>query len=255
MKFFTREWYRSIQIENRIDCYDRIPDKAYSTAEIRALYKERMEKDLEELRELTDDEPFDEEEERKRFSERYRHNIRSVKTFCPEWMRNAVDRRLLGLMLLPGAAYERYEAECHALREANEAMYREYERVRLAQNVPEGITSALDLHDASLLSLRKAGRGLVMTVNKGWSDGDGSSVYRRVNFKNAEILERDKGLLPRKTIGRDGQFFSWTDFLYCEVYRREERFEVHIMFFNDWKLPYLTVTCGGVDHEDLAALN
>lgn len=270
MRYFTKEWFRSIQVDNLLR-FTRIPDGEYSGPGIRALYKERLKKDIEELRELygapddapgsdgaLDDDVFDERDARRRFFERYRHNIKTAQAYYPEWMLRSVDLRLIALELLPSSAYDRYEAECRAIRERNEAMHREFERVSLAENVPEAIDSALDLHDASLLSLRKSKRDLVMTVNKGWANEGDLTCYRRVTFKNAEAIERDRGLRSRRKCGPDGQLLSCVDFLYSEVYRRENGFEVHMMFFNRLKrssLAYLTVSCSGVEYEDGASLS
>lgn len=105
-------------------------------------------------------------------------------------------------------------------------------------------------HDVDVLELKKAGSDVELYLNRDGLQLEGESPYAKVTFKNVSMLDREKGLVFRKKTKNDGKVGSSCQFLYDELYRTEEGYEVHMMLWTPKALKYLTVKCEDMEIED-----
>ena len=310
MKYYTKEWYALVQKWGLGGGFKKIPDKDYSEGEIKAMYRDKLKKEIEDDRrdynsppvclDLSDrlsedtfsaedwiivDEvgephvpenaqqvrenlerqqkqaleafenrpPFDENETRSWFRSFYRAELRNARNFYPSWLSEQVDPRLIALGYLPESAYKKYTKEIRDAKAECQRIERRAEKGREKQQIPEEIDRMFWLHDSALLSLRKNGSNIVMILTKdGKPSGEGE--YRKLTFKNAEILEKDP-LHPRKSYKEiEHKYFSRIYFLYHELYKTANGYELHILFCTPKDLAYLTLRFSEVICEDLAEI-
>ena len=189
--------------------------------------------------------PFDPMDTEKIFEEIYRTNIRTCKNNFPEWLLKSVDHRLLALGYLPETAYRKYHSEIREKKKKWEQINRAAEKERTRQCIPDEMMEAMALHDASLLSLKRSGKNIVMIVRKDGMWLDEPTPYRKLIFKKAEILEQEKGLRVRKYL-QEGFYSSNCSFLYSEIYNSGGGYEFHMMFATSKDLSYLTIACNDI---------
>ena len=193
--------------------------------------------------------PFDETETRKWFHVSYRGGLRHGASYYPEWLCKEVDMRLLALHLIPESAYKRLKEE-DAYIEEIERYEAEALSVLRSQDIPEEIKQKFNFHDADVLELKKVGSDVELYLNRDGLQLEGESPYAKVTFKNVSMLDREKGLVFRKKTKNDGKVGSSCQFLYDELYRTEEGYEVHMMLWTPKALKYLTVKCEDMEIED-----
>lgn len=208
------------------------------------------------LETLKDAPPPDPKRVEREFRASCRARIRQIGGFYPEWLHELGDLRLFSYGYLNKSAYDRLKAECEQMEREYETMKREYREECERQNIPERINKAFYTHDDELLGIRKRGKALEMYLRR-CGGFDESEEYRRITFKDAQVLERDRSLAPRLSFDEDGKPSSNITFLYFEIFRSERGYEVHTMFFKYGKdsLKYLTVDCADVVYEDGAGFN
>ena len=278
MRYLTREMDGKMQRSGAFYDFESIEDREYSEAEIRAFYKkkldERLASELEGYEYMksvsagdiafcaasTEDgdrvlseeaSPPDPKRVEREFRASCRRMIRLIGAYYPEWLRELGDLRLFSYGYLNKSAYDRLKAECEQMEREYETMKREYREECERQNIPERINKAFYTHDDELLGIRKRGKALEMYLRR-CGGFDESEEYRRITFKDARVLERDRSLAPRLSLDEDGKPSSNITFLYFEIFRSERGYEIHTMFFKNGKdsLKYLTVDCADVVYED-----
>lgn len=193
--------------------------------------------------------PFDPEETIQMFQEIYRTNLKTCRNNFPKWLLDSVDHRLLALDYLPEDVYVKYRSELREKKKKWDNINRMAEKEEKSQHIPKRVSSALQLHDSCLLSLKKEGQNLVMIVAKDGLWPEDATPYRKLTFKKAQILEKEPGLRCRKYMLEDF-YSSNVCFMYHEIYKKQEDFEVHMMFATPGDLAYLTVACADVVYED-----
>ncbi len=197
--------------------------------------------------------PFDPAETVKWFRTLYRAKLRNAEERYPAWVCSAVDRRLLALELLPESVYQRLKSEEAENRKAFQAIEQAAQAELGRQQIPASIANAFCFHDSSLLSLQKRGRDYAMVLRKdgGWY-GDDITPYIRVIFRDAALVEREKGLTPRTVPDADGALSSNCTFLYHELYSNPDGYEVHMLFATARRrsLAYCTVRCRDIMIQD-----
>lgn len=258
MRFLTREMYDNMQRNHAYCGFEPIENRAYSEAEIRAFYLKKLDErlasefeDHEYMKSVSAEDiaPPDPKRIEREFRASCRAQIKQIGAFYPEWLREYCDLRLFSYGYLNKSAYDRLKAECEQMERDFERMEREYREECERQNIPERINKAFFTHDDELLGIRKRGKALEMYFRR-CGGYDESEAYRRITFKDARILERDRALTPRLSFDEDGRACSNIEFLYYEVFRSERGYEVHTMFFKNGCLPYLTVDCADVVYDD-----
>ncbi len=213
--------------------------------------KMTLEKDRREAEERFQNRPpFDEAETIKWFKASYQGTLRHGASYYPEWICKEVDMRLLALHLIPESAYTRLKQEEDAYIEEIERYEAEALSVLRSQDIPEVIKHKFSFHDADVLELKKVGSDVELYLNRDGLQLEGESPYTKVTFKNVSMLDREKGLVFRKKTKNDGKVGSSCQFLYDELYRTEEGYEVHMMLWTPKDLRYLTVKCEDMEIED-----
>lgn len=176
------------------------------------------------------------------FKECYRMMMRHGWKGYPAWVRESVDKRLIALHRIPESAYNRLVAEEEANKKAFDQMMEEASTALKEQNIPEEIRDLFRFHDANVLSIQKVCRDVEIILRDGGFIG-GDTPYCRLIFKNVSRFEREKGLIIRTKQEEGGEYCSNVIYLYDELYRTENGYEVHMLLTGRKDLRYLTVVC------------
>lgn len=279
MRYHTKEYYKLFMALDLAEMYEPVIDKAYSDEEIEELYQRAVDEYIEEERadydappELIfgeDDEagpvmindqllvlaaadyenrpPFDEEAAREEFEEMYRDNLEEPDEDLPDWVREAVDPRILAMYRMPEKIYERLSAEDEQNEErfdeldeaADEALDANLES--LPENYQRFADVLDDLEDAIVTDARIADGCLSLSFAD-WDD-EGEEVFIRLSFADPEFTE-DEGISVETWEDEDGDTDSDCELVYSELYKEGGRPEVHMLFDNNG-LKYLTFSCSG----------
>ena len=218
------------------------------TAEIARKYIEQERREREEAFEKRP--PFDPAGTIKCFETCYKGMIRYCACGYPQWVRDTVDNRLLALHRIPETAYERLKTEEAENQKAFDKIMREAESVLDAQDIPVRIKAQLFFHDACLLALKKnkADMELYLRKDGGWFDG--TTPYIKIIFKNVSKLERENGFALRIKRNSEGEMISSCHYLYDELYRTDNGYELHILLATSKALRYLTICCEDIEFID-----
>lgn len=196
--------------------------------------------------------PFDPAETIACFQSCYRAMLRHSSAHYPQWLREAVDKRLLALNRIPESAYRRLKQEEQNDRRAFRKIERAAQTTLAAQDIPETVRAAFQFHDAHLLSLKKVRSNVEMVLRRdgGWP-GD-ASPYFRIIFQDVCLLDREKGLTIRTRTDADGIKVSNCQYLYDELYRTGDGYEIHILLWTRKALRYLTIRCRDIGFDEPA---
>jgi len=197
--------------------------------------------------------PFDPAETIKCFEQCYKGKICYGNDVYPQWLRDTVDERLLALNRITESAYKRLKIEESENQKAFDKIMREAEKELDAQEIPERIKSQLCFHDACLLSLKKNKADMELCLRKdgGWPDG---TPYIKIIFKNVSKFEREKGFSLRIKKDMDGELSSSCYYLYDELYRTENGYELQLLLSTPKALRYMTISCEDIFFIDNLAL-
>lgn len=194
--------------------------------------------------------PFDPQETISCFQECYRSKLRYAWKYFPQWVQESVDKRLLALDRMPVSAYDRLQKEAEATRQAFEEQNAQAEAELSAQDIPPELREAFCFHDAQVLKLRRRGHRAVLLLCK---DGYWDEPYTTITFEGVRWLEREPSLVLRCRPDGDKLLVSNCQYLYDELYRTQEGYEVHMLLWTRKALRYLTVCCENIriDHSVL----
>ncbi len=275
MKYFTKEWYElcqrtnldyNLKVEERASVKDeKLYESLYKKEERRTVELERdvydfdprelinsenapfiEEEGHEEKREfifLSDSQrenfeaavkaydkrpPFDEAKVKKDFARAMKLNEeRLVASLTEEIVNKVADMRVLSL----GYCTNEFLAEIKKLSKANERamekVIRDYTKAQKEENLPKRI-GKLTFHDCEVTDfyIENADATMIFDNDGGFTD------YDKIIFKSAEITK-----MSGKIIGA-----YW---LYEEVYRCGEGYEIHILFSKE-ELSELIIKCSDV---------
>jgi len=273
MRIYTKEYYTLMMSLGIADIYEPVIDKDYTDEEIEELYQKALDKYIEEeradydeppkfdfdeaadpeymdmLREELDEyenrEPFDEEEAKEDFHETYTDNLEEPDEDLPDWVREAVDPRILAMYCIPEKLYRRLAEEDKANEEKFDILDANADDAleEMMENLPEEYEELMDtlveLEDAYVLSIDRADDEIEMKL-EGWDD-EGEEAVFTLRFDETEILE-DEGAEAHAEKDEDGDTDSDCELLYSEIYTEDGRPEIHMMFDNNG-LKYLTFRC------------
>ena len=194
--------------------------------------------------------PFDPTETIQCFEDCYKGMLRYGGYGYPQWVRDTVDKRLLALHRIPETAYDRLRIEETENRKVFNRIMRDAEKDLDAQDIPERIKSQLCFHDACLLALKKNKTDMELYLRKdgGWFGG--TTPYIKIIFKNVSKLEREKGFALRIKRNSEGEMISSCYYLYDELYRKDDGYELHILLATSKALRYLTICCEDIEFID-----
>lgn len=187
--------------------------------------------------------PFDPTETIKCFKDCYKNMVRYGDLGYPQWVRDSVDKRLLALHRVPKSVYKRLKKEEAENQRAFNKIMSEAALVLKKQDIPEEIKAQFRFHDADLLALKKVGSDAELYLRKdgGWPEG--TTPYIKIIFKNVSKLDREKGFALRPKADEHGELSSSCQYLYNELYRTSDGYEVHILLWTRKALRYLTICC------------
>ena len=194
--------------------------------------------------------PFDPAETVACFRDCYRRMVRYGGKQYPEWVQKTVDPRLLALCRMPESAYKRLRKEERTSRRSFERIMAEAETVLSGQDIPPEIRSLFCFHDADVLRLKRK-RGDLVMILRTWNTDE--PLYTEVTFRSVSRVEREPGFSLRLRPHPNGGVTSGCQYLYDELYRVENGYEIHMMLTSRTDLRYLTVTCEDVAVEEIAA--
>ncbi len=195
--------------------------------------------------------PFDPSETIKRFRKRYQMLLRHGAQRLPVWVRESVDKRLIALYRIPESAYKRLAKEEKENERAFQKIVSEASQVLDNQDIPEEIESQFRFHDAELLMIKKVRSNIELYLSKcGGVRTSDTTPYIKIIFNNVQKIYREKGLVLRTKIEEDGELYSNCRYLYDELYKNEDGYEVHMLLWTPKALRYLTIQCENIAFED-----
>lgn len=254
MNFYTKEWYELMQRQHYTSGLKVIPDKVYSNKDIKTFYSEDLEKEIARDKEFhnrrSNKHPFDPAETIKCFHDCYRGMLRYGAARFPEWVLDTVDKRLLALGRIPERAHKRLKQEEQANRKAFNKIEAEAAAILEQQDIPDAIRSQFCFHDANVLAIKKVRFDVELYLRKdgGWPEDN--TPYIKIIFKNVRKYEREKGFSLRPRLSEHGELGSGCVYLYDELYRNEDGYEVHMLFWTRKSLRYLTIHCEDIQFQD-----
>ena len=194
--------------------------------------------------------PFDPAETIECFRDCYKAQLRYGTAHFPKWLQESVDKRLLALNRISESAYKRLKKEEQVNRRAFEKIMTKAAAVLEQQNIPYEIHSRFCFHDAAVLAIKKVRSNVELYLRKdgGWP-GD-TTPYIKVTFKNVQRFDREKGFSLRPKLNENGDLRTGCIYLYDELYRIQNGYEVHMLFWTPKALRYLTICSEDVKFED-----
>jgi len=166
-------------------------------------------------------------EEKKRFKQSFRSNVKHLKRSFPESILVKVaDIRVLAL----GYASREVKQEISQFCKQNEksihsamAAYQKQYRKQFKTEVP-AFAEELNLHDCKVLSCRRTGNDVVMSLD----NSGGFTNISTIRMKNCDVIKQDAPLHG-----------AWC--LYEEIYKSGERFEIHFLLDKNKLIDYIII--------------
>ena len=199
--------------------------------------------------------PFDPTETIECFRDCYKAQLRYGTAHFPQWVQESVDKRLLALNRIPESAYKRLKKEEQANRRAFDKIEAKASVVLDQQDISDELRSRFCFHDAAVLAIKKVRFDVELYLRKdgGWPDG--TTPYVKIIFKKVQQLDREKGFSLRPTLDESGDLRTGCTYLYDELYRTEDGYEVHMLFWTPKSLRYLTICSKEIEVEDNISLD
>ncbi len=250
MKYYTKEWYQLMQRLHYTSGLTKIPDKIYSEQEIQAFYDHDLQKEITHDRKFYETGSYTPADTIDCFQDCYKKLLRYGGLHYPQWVCDTVDKRLLALNRMPASAYDQLRKEERVNQQAFQKIMDAAAVDLEKQDIPQEIRSQFHFHDADLLALKKVGHDYQLTLRKdgGWPEG--TTPYIRIHFQNVSRVEREKGFALRPRYNEYGELCSSCQYLYDELYKTDEGYEVHILLWTPKALRYLTICCEDICLED-----
>ena len=282
MRVYTKEWHELSDYLVTVEDFEPVEDKEYTDAEIAELYQKRLEKYLDDQREMSreypDDDFFVEKDEIEFFEEMYNDSLEDPDEDVPAWIRESVDPRLLALGVLPESVYSKLKEELtlkqkrfDELEELAERMYEDgmHEDDEHYEEYDEAEDVIGDIMGGYILDIRELDASVEIEYVT-WDDGDDDEdddvdfedididdeedfedvqIRRIATFSGARVLEYEKPEIKAER-DEDGDIESNCDLLDYELYYEADRLEVHMLLDNEEHgLKYLTLNCESVNAE------
>lgn len=174
--------------------------------------------------------PFDENKSEKEFNEFYKSML-VANDMLPKWVYEKVDKRLIALGYLPQKVFNKLKEQEIANKEKYDNIEKEAMNNLYSQNISEEIYANFNFHDEVIKSFKSKDGNYIMKV----THSDFIESYTvTVIFKDANIIEMED------------LKFGKSIYLYDEIYKLDDGYEVHIMYEYDG-LKYLTIKCSEIE--------
>ena len=182
------------------------------------------------IKEYNKRKPFDSKKSEKEFNEFYKSML-IINDMLPKWVYEKVDKRLIALGYLPQNVFNKLKEQEIANKEKYDNIEKEAMNNLYSQNISEEIYANFNFHDEVIKSFKSKDGNYIMKV----THSDFIESYTvTVVFKEATIVENED------------LKFGKSIYLYDEIYKLEDGYEVHIMFECDG-LKYLTIKCSNIE--------
>lgn len=227
---FSEEFYRKLYVKKEAEQLKF--DEECSNTKFEDIFDEFDFPSKEEYKKAREEfvpEKFDPVKTKQKFREAQEYNIERLKIELPEEILEKVaDVRVLALdcctaevkKLITRFCKENEKKVDRAVRELEKAEQKEF-----GDNPPDFIKES-SLHDCEITAFEESGKDVVLSLD----NSGGFTTAKAVIFKNAEIIERDGGLVGA----------IW---LYDEIYKIQNGFEIHALMSDESGLLYFTVSC------------
>lgn len=203
-----------------------------SNEEAKKIIEEQYYKELEEFKNRP---AFNRKEVEKEFEESYQNGLRYSKENYPKFVSDEVDERFLALHLMPKSIFNELKIYEKENQKEFEKIEEEAEKELSNQNIPEDILNIFfEFHDGNIKELAQNGEDIVLTIET--EEGQ----IKIVNFKNGVFLENEIGKYTKKDIN---EYCVW---LYYELYKINDKYELHILIQKEEGLKYITIKCDNV---------
>lgn len=173
--------------------------------------------------------PFEPEKEKKVFQQELFYNvIKDLKENLPdEILQKVADIRVLALNRASADIKKEIKKYCKAndkaAQSASSAYWKDYEK-RFKKEEPS--FSEFSFHDSKVVSCRKKGKDMVITLDR----SHGFTDITQIIFKNCMVIKQDKPLHG-----------AW--WLYDEIYRTNDGYEIHALLTKNELIDFIvTVT-------------
>ncbi len=209
------------EVESELYELDLSPSEIEAAKEEYIEERERARLDFEELP------PFDEDAERKNFKRRFNFSKRRLKEVLPdEVLQKVADIRVLALHRASAEVKKDITRFCKqnekAVISAPKAYDKEF-RKQFGSDAP-AFAEKLNLHDCLVLSCRRKGNDVVLTLdNRG-----GFTNINTVTMKNCTVLKQDGRLHG-----------AWC--LYEEIYKAENQYEIHLLLLKNELIDFIVL--------------
>lgn len=224
MRYMTKEWYETAQ-KTSYHLGLKVSKKAetYSECYFKELYKQKENEWLELWKNVYGIsiknailEEFNPEQEKLKHKQALQRNVKSLREKIPEdILQNVADIRVLALQVASREVKQKITKYCKQNeKKVNIAIatYQKEYRKQFSEYEP-AFASELFLHDCTLLSCRKKGNDIVITID----NSNGFTDISEIRMINCNIIKQDAPLHG-----------AWC--LYEEVYKSGDRFEIHFLF-------------------------
>lgn len=231
MRYLTKQWYQTMQDTGLGVCLE-VDERAAEFSEdiyqtLRTQKLAQWLRDREEVCQVLG-ESFDPMEEERSFDEFCARELETYRTRTPEPILTKVaDLRVLAVGYCTREVFRDLEHYAQQCREQTEqTMDRAWEEIK-AQGLDEAFTGEHSLHDSVIRTMEREGEDLVIKFERDeveWPE------IKAVRFRGAVILTQEQ----------DVENAWW---LYDEVWRTGEGYEVHALLWRDDGVFELTVQC------------
>ena len=158
---------------------------------------------------------FDPEKEREAFKLSFRDNIKVLKVKLPEEiLQKVADIRVLALDYASAEVKKEVTQFCkkneRIVRSTMDAYQKQYNKQ--FKSFAPSFASELALHDCRVLSCRKRGNDIVLTID----NSGGFTDIKKIIMKNCSVIKQDALL-----------YDAW--FLYEEIYKTGKWYEIHFL--------------------------
>ena len=182
------------------------------------------------LKEYNKRKPFDKKQSEKDFNEFYKDML-EAKDIVPKWVYEQVDKRLIALGYLPQSVFDKLKKQETLSKEKYDIIEKEAINTLYNQNISEEIYANFNFHDEVIKSLKCKDGNYIMKI----THSDFIESYTvTVVFKDATIIEMED------------LKFGKSIYLYEEIYKLDNGYEVHIMCECDG-LKYITIKCSDIE--------
>lgn len=177
---------------------------------------------------------FNEYAIKKDFEEMYRNLLKNSKEYFPDFVSQNVDVRFLALRLMPKSIYNKLTEYENNNRKEYEKIEKLAEKELNNQNIPEDILKLFcGLHDSIIQKIVKDKNNIVLLVET----EEGKTI--KLKFEKGQFTENELEEYLKKE-NNDDIYCYW---LYHELYKTDNKYELHILVELNGELRYITIRC------------